>query len=34
METRKSRTDWVNMFSPGSICSLTKNFTYTNIMGE
>jgi len=26
-ENRKSQTKWVNMFSQGSICCLTKNFT-------
>ena len=30
--TRQYRTDWVNMFSPGSMCCLTENFTYRNIM--
>jgi len=33
-ETRKSRTDWVNMFSPGSTCCLIENFTYRNVMAE
>jgi len=26
-DTTQSRTEWVNMCSPGSICCLTKNFT-------
>jgi len=40
METRmnkgnkKSMTEWVNMFSPGSICCSTENFASRYITGE
>jgi len=33
-QARKSRAEWVNMVSPGSIYCLTENFTVRNILGE
>lgn len=32
--TSKSRTQWVYIFSPGSLCCLPQNFTSKNIIGE